>query len=429
MALAAQPPRYACASAPGGARALLRLADISRMRLQEWSGLPAIAPWQAQEISWPLCSGGALPLRLLWCPGPRSFTGENLCELTLPGSLAAVQVLQEDLQARGAQQAEPGYFARRALANGRLRLDQAEALLAVVHAQDAPAARRAVALLRGGLGEEVAALRQRLLHQRALVEAGLDFMEEADVRAYQPEALQGELADIARSCRRWLRAAAAQDQIPSVVLAGSANAGKSALFNALTQGQALVSATAGTTRDWLDGIWQLPGRRCRLLDTAGWLDAQQDPQSLDQQAIDRGKELLHGAALVLWCSAPDAPLPSQLPEISAPSLLVASKCDLPQASDPRADLAVSAQSQEGLAQLAEMVAQQLQSVAGLPRRQYHLLQQAAAQSQALADHPLPDDECLALDLRSIADILGDLIGVVSDDEVLGAIFGQFCIGK
>ncbi|TVR10939.1 MAG: hypothetical protein EA401_11820 [Planctomycetota bacterium] len=422
-------PCYACASAPGGARALLRVAGISRQTLEEWLGLSRIVPWRPFEGVWPLASGGGVPMRLLWCPGPRSFTGDDLCEITVPGSSALIEVVQEDLQQRGLEQAQPGYFARRALANGRLRLDQAEALLAVVHARDGSAARRAVALLRGGLGDEVAELRQRLLHQRALVEAGLDFMEEADVRAYEPAALQAELRDVAGCCRRWLRAAASQEHIPTVVLAGKANAGKSALFNVLTHGDALVSDTPGTTRDWLDGAWQLPQRGCRLVDTAGWLDAHVGTTALDQQAIARGKALLHGAAVVLWCSAPDAPLPQELPDIPGPSLLVANKSDLGIPHHQAPDIAVSAKTGAGLEELAHIVDEYLAPVAGLPRRQHYLLQQAAEQCQVLSDRPLPDDVCLAADLRSIADLLGELIGTVTSDEILGTIFGQFCIGK
>ena len=197
--------------------------------------------------------------------GPRTFTGEDLVELTVPGSRAVVDVVMNSLRQHGAEEAEPGYFTRRAFANGRMRLEQAEALLALVHAVDGAAAQRALSWLRGSLGAEVKELRAHLLHLRALCEAGLDFMEEDDVRAFEPAWMRQQVESIHAALIRWQRAAQSHSQIPLVVLAGPANAGKSALFNALTGGRALVSAQAGTTHpDWLDGTWQLPGRAVRL---------------------------------------------------------------------------------------------------------------------------------------------------------------------
>lgn len=417
----------AVATARGGSHAIVRLAGSSLRKVvaERCAGLPQ--PWQPWQGTWP-CAGGRLPLRLLWCPGPRSFTGDDLAELTVPGSEALLTVLEADLAAVGAVTAEPGYFARRALANGRLRLEQAEALLALVHATDAPAAQRALAWLRGSLGAEVNELRAQLLHLRALVEASLDFMEEEDVRAFEAPWMRQQVAAINDALSRWLRTAQAQDRAPVVVLAGPANAGKSALFNALCGGQALVSERAGTTRDWLDAAWVIGGRRLRLVDTAGWLD-QVAATALDSEAVARGRELIGAAAVVIWCSAPDARLPQALPQTSGATLIAATKADLGD-PDPRAALCLSVLHDQGLDELRQRVVALVADDAGLPHRQQALLQRAQQRCQAILEAPLlPADELLAADLRQAAADLGELVGSQTPDEILGAIFSQFCIGK
>ncbi|TVR41187.1 MAG: hypothetical protein EA402_13035 [Planctomycetota bacterium] len=431
MLSAAGPLCYALASASGGSHALFRLAGegVPQLVTRMAGGLPA--PWRPWRGYWQQ-DGAQLPCEILWCPGPRSFTGEDLAELTVPGSAACCTVVAEWLRESGAVEAVGGYFARRALANGRLRLDQAEALLALVHSRDEGAARRAIHLLRGGLGNEVAELRARLLHLRALVEAGLDFMEEEDVRAYDPAWLQAEVSAIAGACQRWRRGAQQLSGAPLVVLAGPANAGKSALFNALSGERALVSPEAGTTRDWLEAPWPCGGRQLRLIDTAGWLDAEAlHGRDLDGAAIERGRALVAAASLVLWCSAPDAPLPATLPPIAAPSLRLATKADLG-AADSAADLICSAHSGQGLEALGQRVAAAIDADPGLPPRQAQLLAQASGRLNHCAEAGLirrGADDLLAAELRQAADCLGELLGVQTSDEILGAIFSQFCIGK
>ena len=423
----------ALASPAGGSHALLRLAGDGLRPLLETMQGAIPSPWTAWQGMWDF-DGCAIPVRVLWCPGPRTFTGDDVCELTLPGSAAVIEVAMAALRGQGAEEAEPGYFTRRAFANGRMRLEQAEALLALVHAVDGAAAQRALSWLRGSLGTEVKELRAQLLHLRALCEAGLDFMEEDDVRAFEPSWMRGQVASIHAALVRWQRVAQSHSHIPLVVLAGPANAGKSALFNALTGGQALVSAQAGTTRDWLDGTWQLPGRAVRLLDTAGWLDLQdrQVPEgvaAIDDEAVVKGKTMIEAAAMVLWCSAPDAVLPDDLPATNAVECVVATKADLGN-GDARADLVCSAESGDGLNNLSQRVLEVLGDDPGLPRRQQILLTRALERCQQILDAPVvPPDELLAADLRQAAADLGELLGSQTPDEILGAIFSQFCIGK
>ncbi len=421
------PTIAACATPVGGHSAIIRLSGPAAGVIAARAGLSLPAPWQALSSAWALPAGDC-PCRVLFAPGPRSFTGTDLVEITLPGAADLIAFALEALLAAGAQAAAAGAFTRQALANGRLGLDQAEAILALVQAPDAAAAAQALARLRGALGAELAQVRDELIGARALVEAGLDFVDEADVRAYDPPALRARCQAMHAVLARWRIAADALEARPTVVLVGPANAGKSALFNRLVgdaASPALVSAQPGTTRDWLDGEWDAAGRSVRLVDTAGWLDG---AASLDQQAIAAGAAALAGAALVLACSAPDARL-SALPE-SLPAertLIIATKHDLGPA-DARAVHALSAATGAGIAQLAGLVAARLGGTAAGEPRQQRLL--AAADELLIAlTHRLPPDELLADDLRRAGDLLGELLGATTTDDVLEAIFSRFCIGK
>lgn len=365
-------------------------------------------------------------MRVLWCGAPRSFTGEDLVEVLVPGSPAVVELVLATLLAAGAQAAEPGGFARRALATGRLTLDRAEALLALATAPDAAAATRAIARLRGALATELEPVRLRLIQLRAAVEAGLDFAAEEGVSSYDPQRLRGELLALRTVLAGWRCAASDLGNEPVVCLVGPANAGKSALFAALTGAPALISPVAGTTRDPLEATWELGGRSVRLIDTAGWLDA---ASGLEAQALAAGRDALAGAALILVCSAPDGRCPTLLPNEceSSRTLVLATKADLG-GVDERAVLAVSVRAGTGLAALTGLVTERLGGTASGEPRQQRLLSAADAALAPLLAH-LPDDVLLADDLRRAAEALGELLGATTPDEVLEAIFSRFCIGK
>jgi len=420
----------ACASALPAHSALIRISGPRSAVALAACDLPRPAAWRVRAATWQLTLG-PVPCRVLWTPAGRSYTGCDAAEITLPGAPDLVHAALAALHAVGVEPATAGAFTRQALANGRLALDQAEAVLAVAQAGDAAAARSAVARLRGGLAHELEPVRQRLLEWRARVEAGLDFLDEEDVQAYDPAALQVELDELLAVLRRWVRAAGSLGERPEVCLAGPANAGKSALFAALTGHAALVSARPGTTRDWLDATWRVGERDLRLVDTAGWADHAAAADAIDAAAIAAGRDRLARAAVVVWCSAPDAPLSpahdALRAELPGSQLVVATKSDLG-AVDPRAVLACSAEDGAGLAALGALVARELAAVADGDPRQQRLLASAIAALETLTGR-LPDDLLIADALATAAAELGDLLGVTTADEVLGAIFSRFCIGK
>jgi len=359
-------------------------------------------------------------------PGPRTYTGADTVEIQVPGSRDVVDLALSCLIAAGAQPAEPGAFTRMAVANGRLRLDQAEAVLTLVHAEDAAAAGVALDRLRGSLGDVVEAVRSDLIEVRARVEAGLDFNDEDDVRSYDPAALTDLLTMLRDRLAAFVRTADADAGQPVVALVGPPNAGKSALFARLTGETALVSPVPGTTRDWLEGVWMVAGRQVRLIDTAGWLNL---AVGLDAAGIRAGRERLAGASLILACSAPDAPLPDPLPDfLSADrTMVVATKSDL-HGRAQHAGCAVSVVSCEGLDRLAETVALRLAQTGTGDERQQRWLGEAHGLLIRLVQR-LPEDAMLADDLRRASDACEALIGSTATDDVLAAIFARFCIGK
>ncbi len=422
-----EPTWVACATALPARLAVLRLSGPAAVAIARAVDLPRAPAWRLAQGDWAL-DGGSCPARTLAAVAPRSFTGCDLVEIHLPGSPDLVERALARLVAAGARPAAPGAFTRQALANGRLSLDQAEAVLALTSAGDEHAARLALARLAGELGAEAARVREELITLRALVEAGLDFAEEDGVSAFDRADAAARLTALAGRLARWITAADGVGATPVVCLVGPANAGKSALFARLTGATALVSPVAGTTRDWLEATWTVAGRSVRLIDTAGWLDQARldDPDALDRAAIAAGRAATAGAALILACSAPDAPLP---PETILPSgaLVLATKCDLGH-TDARAVCAVSATTGAGLDHLAALVAERLAGLAGGEPRQQRLLSACCELLRRLGDH-LPGDELLADDLRRAAALLGDLIGSTTPDDVLDAIFARFCIGK
>lgn len=398
-----EPTITACATATGGTAALIRL-----------SGPQAFAIAGTADLA-------AIPSRVLRHAGPRTATGHDLVEILVPGSPDLVELVLDALVAAGARRAGPGDFTRQAVARGRLTLDRAAAVLALAQAGDARTAREALGRLRGSLADDLGPVRERLLGLRARIEAGLDFLDEHDVVAPERSGLAAELAELAGRIDRWRVAADGLEGRPLVCLVGMPNAGKSALFAALSGEAALVSPIPGTTRDHLEADLDLDGLGVRLVDTPGWLAG---ATGLDDRAIASGRSVAAGASVVLACAAPDSPLPPTLPERA---VVIATKSDLGAPADPRAVLAVSAEDGTGLEALRGLIARLAAPSAGGDPRQRRLIE--AAREDLRRARALPADELLADDLRRASERLGDLLGTTTPDEVLDAIFARFCIGK
>ena len=293
----------------GGARAIVRLSGGQSFPIlaalfhpaQEResallrSPLPySVLAGEAEFPGW----GVGLPALAYLMPAPRSYTREDVAELHLVGSPPVVMAVLEACVEGGARLAEPGEFTRRALVAGRLDLAQAEALLKLVDAPDEATARAAVRELTGWLGNRLNGLAQRLFQLVTQVEATIDFSQE-DIQLVTPaeaaaavEQVQSDVEALLADARKGL-----VEQLPTVLLFGPANVGKSSLFNRLVgRTTALVTSVPGTTRDAVEAIVPLGDIRLRLLDGAGQWEGF---TGLDARAAERTRALLARADLVL----------------------------------------------------------------------------------------------------------------------------------
>lgn len=387
-------------------------------------------------------------------PGPGSFTGEDVLELHCHGSPAVLRAVLTATVAAGARPADRGEFSRRALLNGRLDLTQAEAVAELCAARSVAEARMARERLSGGLGRMVAELRRRLLELRTRLCAAVDFPDDeleclaSDVFAAEVQAVRGEIAALLDAFGRsklWRQGAV-------VVLAGRVNAGKSSLLNALLgRDRAIVSATAGTTRDWLEESLELDGLPVRLVDTAGLRGADEAVGDMvEAEGIRRSGEQMAAADLLLLVHDRSLPLDAGeehlLTAESGRTLLVLNKADLPEAPGLAGRVvalgaevvAVAAREGQNLDGLLAAVRRRLvdggEPLAGevVPNlRQAQALELAEAELAALCldiRAGLPYD-CLGVRLELTCNHLAEVIGHLAAQDVLDAVFQGFCIGK
>ena len=340
-----------------------------------------------------------------------------------------------DSRERGS--AEPGEFARRAFENGKLDLTEVEGLADLVAAETEAQRRQALRQAEGGLGAKVEDWRKGLLEASALIEADIDFADEADVAtAARPEVVR-LLENLRGSLQVELSAATAGERLRDgimVVIAGPPNAGKSTLLNVLTRREAaIVSDIPGTTRDAIEVRLDLDGLPVILIDTAGLRDAQDPVEAI---GVARARAKASAADLVIWLSDAALPVP---PELGTAAVVwpVTTKSDLKMRADlSNGDLAISAATGANvdllLARLTEFAKEATRDGEGaLITRERHrraMVTAVEALDQACADVG-GAPELLAEDLRCAIRALESLIGKVDVEDVLGEIFARFCIGK
>jgi tRNA modification GTPase len=367
---------------------------------------------------------------------PASFTGEDVAELHGHGGPHNLDRLLAAVLERGARVAEPGEFTRRAVATGKLDLIRAEALLDVIHAGSERAWRLAQANLGGRLGDEVAAIERRALAVLAELEGAIDFPDE-DLELDSAPEVDGEIAALQLACARMIdgfRHATAVRRGVSVALVGPVNVGKSSLLNALVgRERALVGATPGTTRDWLEVDTEWNGIAVTLIDTAG-LRSTDDP--VEQRGIALGESRVASADVVVVVNDGEAPWDDGA-RYRERLVLVRSKADL--GGDARHALRTSATTGEGLDELRRRVL----AVAGAAdqegseqafvttaRQQALVVAARDAFAAALAARAeLRPPEVVAVELREAARTLAQLRGVEVGERVLDEVFARFCIGK
>ena len=368
---------------------------------------------------------------VLWFPGPNTASGEDLAELHCHGGRAVIAAVEAALAARpGLRRAEPGEFTRRAFANGRIDLAEAEGLADLLSAETELARAAALTNAGGALSRQVEQWRERALVLSAEVEAALDFSDEEDA-ADLPECFTWNISRLAEELAEWL-ARPRSDRLGEgfrVVLAGPPNAGKSTLFNALVESEAAItSPIAGTTRDVIERSVAIGGVPLTFVDTAGLrvVDGEAKAEQIEAIGIDRAREALTRADLVLWLGA-EGEGPAGAWEIAAQADVVDF---VPKAE---AHFTVSARAGQGLAALKSALHETARTAlpkpgeAALNARQHARLAEAA--EALIASQGLSDPLLIAEELRRARLAFDRLIGRATTEDMLDALFGRFCIGK
>lgn len=437
---------FAPATAPGrAALAVVRLAGpgTGEAVTALAGALPAPRRASLRKIR---DAGGAVidEALILWFPGPASYTGEDCAELHLHGGQAVVEAAVEGLALLGLRLAEPGEFTRRAFQNGRLDLAQAEAVADLIDAETTAQARQALDQLGGGLSRRYGAWRELLIESLAVLEAAVDFPDEdlpedvaARARPHLREllgALQAALADAdrGRRVREGFR----------IALIGAPNAGKSSLLNALAGREAaIVTATAGTTRDVIEVPLVLAGYKVLLADTAGVRDT---AEAIEAEGVRRARAWAEDADLRLWVvdgSASDGHWREASGLARPDDLLVLNKSDLALGRDVAAaleagieSLAVSVTSAGDVGALRAWLETRVVSAlsgaefpAATRLRHAESLREAADRVARALDQAEP--ELAAEDVRLAARALERVSGRVDPEAVLDRVFSSFCIGK
>lgn len=390
---------------------------------------------------------------------PASYTGEDTIEVSCHGSPYIIRQCLQLFVEEGARPAEPGEFTLRAFLNGKLDLSQAEAVADLIAADSASAHQLAMQQMRGGFSNKIQALRARLIDFASLIELELDFSEE-DVAFANRDQLRQLLHELQSTLDPLIQSFQLGNVLKNgvnTVIAGRPNAGKSTLLNALLQeNRAIVSDIAGTTRDTIEEVLNIDGIPFRLIDTAGIREAQDQIEAI---GVEKTLAKIAESSLLLYVfdvieSSPDD-VRGDLEKLLRPGmhlLVIANKMDLnpytrfehyfPEGQDlglqPEQWIPVSAINEMNLPYLREklhqaVVSEQVQAgdtiVSNI--RHYQALRQARESLGEVLqglDSGISSD-FLAMDIRRALAFLGEITGEISTEDLLGNIFGKFCIGK
>lgn len=445
---AEQPTIFALATAPGKSGIAVARVSGSRVRavLEAMTGScpeprRAVLCRIAHPSTGELIDSGLV----LYFPGPASFTGEDVAEFHLHGGRAVIKAV---LAAIGSvpecRMAEPGEFSRRAFLNGKLDLTSAEGLADLIDAETETQRRQALLQSSGALSALYEDWRRRLIEACALVEAGIDFSDEADVSRWVFDQAAGAVRDLSKSIASHLddgrRGEIIRDGFRAV-LAGAPNAGKSSLLNALARRDAaIVSEEAGTTRDVIEVHLDISGIPVILADTAGIREAR---GAIEREGIRRSLERAKTADLLIWlvdAAEPKWDIPAEFISATVPAIRVVNKLDLA-GEQFRAGLepdvfALSAKTGEGLEALTGILGQRAsERIGGVEGpaitqiRHRQLIEVCSGHLACFLTEDCTQTELRAEDLRLAASALGRITGRIDAEDVLGLIFGRFCIGK
>ena len=385
--------------------------------------------------------------------GPKSYTGDDVVELSCHGSAYIQQQIIKLFLDCGARMADPGEFTLRAFMNGKMDLSQAEAVADLIASDSAAAHEMALNQMRGGFSHAIESLRKELLHFASMIELELDFAEEDVAFADRGEFMnlvQKITTEIKLLIDSFSLGQVIKDGVP-VAIVGAPNVGKSTLLNALlNEERALVSDIAGTTRDTVEDQLRLGGVLFRLIDTAGIRETQ---DVVEGMGIERSLKTMETARIVmqLWSSATD---PKQIAQewtalqakhSGQACIGIVNKCDLLDAEQSQALkqtlpelMPISAKNPDDVSSLKQALlhlidtgALNTQSTVVSNSRHYNALIRALESLDRVQEGVSSgiSGDLLAIDLSAALLALGEITGAITNDDLLGHIFANFCIGK
>lgn len=382
--------------------------------------------------------------------GPRSYTKEDVVELSCHASPYIIEQLLQLTILKGARIAQPGEFTQRAFLNGRFDLAQAEAVADLIAAENKAAHGNAIRQMRGGFSGEIKEFREKLIHFASMIELELDFSEE-DVEFASREELKALVNQLMVPINGLIKSFelgnAIKNGIP-IVIAGKPNAGKSTLLNALlNEERAIVSNIAGTTRDVIEDVMNIDGVSFRFIDTAGLRDTEDEIEAI---GVTRTREQMQKASVILYLiDLEQADLQETEKEINdlqterIPYLLIGNKADIAEASIQEQILAaegllISAKNKTDLDQLKQAL-MKVVDLEGLNAevtfvtnsRHVSILRNTNEALERVIggiDNQITND-FLAMDIRQALHHLGEITGEITTDDLLDNIFSKFCIGK